>query len=225
MPCPRCDPRHAEGIPPNPHRAHRSWALVGTPNVGKTSLINAIAGSRLSIGNWSGTTVDLARADTLVEGAPLTLVDLPGTYALAGTSAEEDSVLPALLANPAALIVNVVDAQHLARDLTLTLELSELERPLVVVLNLLELAAARGIELDPAPLGARRDPSERVDRVILHPVLGPLALIAGLALTFHLTFALSTPWIDFLGVVQGVLAGWVAAPPSRRSSRASSRGR
>jgi ferrous iron transport protein B len=313
MPCPRCDPPHAEGTLPSPHRAHGSWALVGTPNVGKTSLINAVAGSRLSVGNWSGTTVDLARADTLVEGAPLTLVDLPGTYALAGTSAEEDSVLPALLANPAALIVNVVDAQHLARDLTLTLELSELGRPLVVVLNLLELANARGIELDPAPLeqalgvpvlalpdhrrhgaqaligtaaharvpsirvpypaaieaalaagptrwhalarlsgelpghappppiggldpflaiaearhrlaqrlataatgprGARRDPSERVDRVILHPVLGPLALIAGLALTFHLTFALSTPWIDLLGLVQGVLAGWVAALP------------
>jgi len=57
----------------------------------------------------------------------------------------------------------------------------------------------------------RADPSERVDRWVLHPVVGPLALVAGLALTFHLTFAVSTPWIDFFGLVQEVAAGWVAA--------------
>ncbi len=332
MSCPRCDGggtsegaanRASVGVEPTD--AATTWCLVGTPNVGKSSLINAIAGSQLQVGNWSGTTVEVASATTRIRGTRVTLVDLPGAYALAGTSSEEDVVLPALMAHPEALIVNVVDATHLARDLTLTLELTELGRPMVVALNLVEQAAERGVGLEPAVLEAalgvpvvalpdhrrhgagrlvdaseraratpatipypeairdaaarlapyvasrwhalatlsaevtdapaaravaateratldaagidpflaiaearhraavelaggatlerarRADPSERVDRWLLHPVLGPLALVAGLALTFHLTFAVSTPWIDFFGLVQEVAAGWVAA--------------
>ena len=336
-----CDDR--TGGPAEKPRATR-WCLVGTPNVGKTSLINAISGSRLEVGNWSGTTVEVASAHAVVDGAPLHLVDLPGAYALGGTGAEEDVVLPALEADPDALIVNVVDAVHLARDLTLTLELAELGRPMVVALNLVEQAAARGTTLDvaaleaglgvpvvalrdhrrhgaasliaaarravvpsvavaypgpvaaaaaalmdagaatrwhalaaltdelPAPTAAvvgafgrgagapaapaadgdalerhrvalaaagldpflavaearhrtahalaavaartavgRIDPSERVDRWLLHPVVGPVALVAGLAMIFHLTFTLSDPWVGLFGTVQEVLAGWVTA--------------
>ncbi len=327
----------------SPARHATRWCLVGTPNVGKTSLINAISGSRLEVGNWSGTTVEVASAHAVVDGAPLHLVDLPGAYALGGTGAEEDVVLPALEADPNALIVNVVDAVHLARDLTLTLELTELGRPMVVALNLIEQATARGTTLDVAALEAelgvpvvalrdhrrhgagsliaaarraavpilavaypepiataaaalaaagaptrwhalatltdelpvpaagaartaargavaapprvpdpvlqghraaldaagidpflavaearhrtahalagaaastaagRIDPSERVDRFLLNPVVGPIALLAGLALIFHLTFALSDPWVGLFGTVQEVLAGWVTA--------------
>ncbi len=334
MSCPRCDANGASAGAQDrgtaavvPHETTATWCLVGTPNVGKSSLINAIAGSQLQVGNWSGTTVEVASATTRIRGTRVELVDLPGAYALAGTSSEEDVVLPALMAHPEALIVNVVDATHLARDLTLTLELTELGRPLVVALNLVEQAADRGVGLDPAALEAalgvpvvalpdhrrhgagklvdaaerarttataiaypeviadavarlaphvasrwhalatlaaevpdaagahavaateratldaagvdpflaiaearhraavalatgatleherRADPSERVDRIVLHPVVGPLALVAGLALTFHLTFAVSTPWIDFFGLVQEVAAGWVAALP------------
>ena len=150
MPCPRCDD---DGVAAPP-ATHDTWCLVGTPNVGKTSLINAIAGSRLQVGNWSGTTVEVATATALVDGRPVTLVDLPGAYSLAGTSSEEDVVLPALVGSPDALVVNVVDATHLARDLTLTLELAELDRPMVVALNLVEQAAARGVSLDAAALEA-----------------------------------------------------------------------
>ncbi|NBC96269.1 MAG: ferrous iron transport protein B, partial [Deinococcus-Thermus bacterium] len=63
------------------------------------------------------------------------------------------------------------------------------------------------------PLEHGEDPSERIDRVLLNPWIGPFVLVAGLALTFHLTFALSDPWVGFLGTVQGVLAGWIEALP------------
>ncbi len=340
------------------------WFMVGTPNTGKTSLINAISGSSLEVGNWSGTTLDLAHARANLACGEVELVDLPGAYTLAGSAPDEEILLPALLADPSALVVNVVDATNLTRDLTLTLELAELGVPMVVALNLVDQAEKQGIAIDvkdleanlgvpvvivkanvgrgigelvtaasragvgaakvpypqeleqaigrllpltesrwhaiaaltgeldadammhanalqPAaighgsdtvatlppvgpqdgvslptvpnlaaraeaergsllasgldpfldvsearhrlahafsggatrPLHAADSAGDRVDRLILHPVVGPFALLGGLALTFHLTFALSSPWVDFLGVVQGVLAGWAEALP------------
>jgi ferrous iron transport protein B len=328
--------------------------MVGTPNVGKTSLINAVSGSRLEIGNWPGTTLEVASATARLGCGPVELVDLPGAYTLAGSAPDEEVLLPALEQDEGALVVNVVDATHLARDLTLTLELAELGRPMVVALNLVDQAAQRGVQVDPRaleaelgvpvvtvrahtgggvdelvaaagraavagirvryappveaaagrlqahlasrwhalatltgdldaavapavavpaaraagvalpmapgaggsvpfdaarvdaernallgagvdafldvgegrhrlasrladvasrPLAHGDDPGDRIDRALLHPLIGPFALVGGLALTFHLTFALSDPWVGFLGVVQGVLAGWVEALP------------
>src|SRR5690606_5612141 len=131
------------------------WYLVGTPNVGKTSLINAVAGSRLEVGNWAGTTVEVTTATASLDGDEIVLVDLPGAYTLASTSPEEDVVLPAIAADPHGVIVNLVDATHLARDLTLTLELAELGRPMCVALNLVEHAMASGIAIDDAALESR----------------------------------------------------------------------
>jgi len=341
--------------------------MVGTPNVGKTSLVNAVAGSGLEVGNWPGTTVEVKSARARLGCGEVTLIDLPGAYTLAGTAPDEEVLLPALVADPDALVVNVVDATHLSRDLTLTLELTELGMPMVVALNLVDQAAAQGhvvnaatleqrlgvpvvairahvgtgvpevvaaasrataprpmvaypATLDaairrldelapnrwhavaaladelptsrPAPQKRRRwraaaanaeaveasvaspiaapvaapveapfaalasagaseraalhdasldvflaiaearhqtahalagaatrtessgeDPSERIDRILLNPYLGPFVLLAGLATTFHFTFALSDPWVAFLGNVQEVLAGWVATLP------------
>lgn len=324
------------------------WYMVGTPNVGKTSLVNAVAGSRLEIGNWPGTTVEVKSATARLGCGQVALIDLPGAYTLAGSAPDEEVLLPALTADPDGLVVNVVDATNLARDLTLSLELAELGMPMIVALNLVDQAKARGMGVDAAelearlgvpvvpirahlgtgvpevvsaaaravaarqrvgypspleaavarlrPLAASRwhavaavadelpapmpelrralaggghgrhdghgraplegaadreraelveagldpflavaearhqlahalasaatrplahgdDPSERIDRVLLHPAFGPVALLAGLALTFHLTFAISDPWVGFLGTVQGVLAGWVGALP------------
>ncbi|MDZ7706276.1 MAG: ferrous iron transport protein B [Trueperaceae bacterium] len=352
--------------------------MVGTPNVGKTSLVNAVAGSGLEIGNWPGTTVEVKSARARLGCGDVTLIDLPGAYTLAGTAPDEEVLLPALAADPDALVVNVVDATHLSRDLTLTLELTELGMPMIVALNLVDQAAAQGHvvnaatleqrlgvpvvavrahvgtgvsevvaaasrataprpmvtyppELDaairrldemapdrwhavaaladelpasrPAPRQRRRrrpgsanaetaetpatvpvrvpvgassqsaavsarvsaqvsaatlasagaseraalpdasldaflaiaearhqaahalaeaatrtgssgeDPSERIDRILLNPYLGPFVLLAGLATTFHFTFALSDPWVAFLGSVQAVLAGWIETLP------------
>lgn len=326
--------------------------MVGTPNVGKTSLVNAVAGSGLEVGNWPGTTVEVKSARARLGCGDVTLIDLPGAYTLAGTAPDEEVLLPALTADPAALVVNVVDATHLSRDLTLTLELTELGMPMVVALNLVDQAAAQGRAVDAAALEKRlgvpvvairahvgtgvpavvaaasrataphpmvaypagldaaiqrldelapnrwhavaaladelpahagappqrhrwsagpssagpveapattlasagaseraalhddlsldaflaiaearhqaahalavdatrtgsggEDPSERIDRILLNPYIGPFVLLAGLATTFHFTFALSDPWVAFLGNVQEVLAGWVATLP------------
>ncbi len=316
--------RTAESPPPPSPR----WLLVGTPNSGKTSLVNALAESRLEVGNWAGTTLTATDVPARRGGERLCLTDLPGTFQLDGEG--DAAVRGALERYPSALIVDVVDASRLHLDLTLTLELAELGRPMIVALNLLDTVrgrapvaarleaelgvpviatrADRGVGIEalmaaaeratvptvaptyPAPLeaaagrlaaafgsrwaaltalaadpalpalaptggaapsierergdleragvdpflavAAARDRSARelaarvgvdadtgsawgarLDRVLLHRALGPLTALLGLALTFHLTFALADPWVAFLAVAQGVAAGWLAALP------------
>jgi ferrous iron transport protein B len=126
--------------------------LVGNPNVGKSSLINALAGSNLSVGNWPGTTVDRLSVKLHLQNHSLDLIDLPGTYSLAGATSEETITRHELCTTVPDLIMNIVDAGNLERNLCLTLELSELGQPMVVVLNLTDEAASKGIVVDPGKL-------------------------------------------------------------------------
>lgn len=320
MACPRC------ASPTPVLTKDERWALVGNPNTGKSSLINALSGSRLEVGNWPGTTLERLSANLLLEGRRVELVDLPGTYSLMPTSPEEALVLRELLENLPDRVVAVLDAGNLERSLVLVLELMELGLPLALVVNLLDEAEAKGLKVDlpaleealglpvagavasrgrvegvldkilearlpppplpyPAPLeealqalegpvprgvallallgeevplpqgvkgkAARwrqallekgLDPyllalegryrkaqeiaarvlervgrpsrfTERLDRLVLHPLLGlPLFLLA-LFLAFRLTFALSTPWVDLLGQIQEVAARWMWGLP------------
>lgn len=326
MSCPHCPSPDVSSHPAPPRE--RRWALVGGPNTGKSSLINALAGSQLSVGNWTGTTLERLSARLHLDPDPVELVDLPGTYSLLATSPEERLVLQELLSHPPDLILNVADAGNLQRSLVLTLELMELGLPMVLVVNLLDEAQALGLRVDlkaleealgipvagtiasrgqvaevlekakearvpnprvryPEPLEralkrlhpwvpnralvllallgeeglplspeAQRavgeeqerlrqtglDPyllalearytkarelyqkavhrmesppplTERLDRWVLHPLLGlPLFLLA-LFLTFRFTFALSTPWVDLIGTLQEVVSGWLRALP------------
>lgn len=327
MSCPRCDPPDSATLEAPSTRAQR-WALVGGPNVGKSSLINALAGSQLSVGNWAGTTLERLSAILNLEQTQVELVDLPGTYSLLATSPEEALVVRELLQHPPDLVLNVLDAGDLERSLVLTLELMELGLPMVLVVNLLDEAEAKGLKVDlealeealelpvagtiairgqveevlrkakearpPKPkvpypealakaishllpwisnralallalmgeanlplsqeaLGALRkererleqagqDPyllalearyttaheiyrrvvhqtrseipvTERLDRLVLHPLLGLPFFLLALFLTFRFTFTLSTPWVDLIGRVQEVLAGWTLALP------------
>jgi len=306
---------------------------VGNPNTGKTTLINALAGSDLKVGNWPGTTVERLEAALRLPQGEVRLVDLPGAYGLAPTTPEEALTAQELLRNPPDLVVNVVDAGNLERNLHLTLELAELGLPMVVALNLMDEAAAKGYTLDPAalerelgvpvvPLVASRgegteallqalahaavprlqvrypdaleraahelarrldhpasrwlalallageevpleldeealalarglraeleragiDPfleienarytrahelaqgtlvgaqprltlTDRVDRWVLHPLLGGPIFLLGMLLAFRFTFLFSTPWVDFIGTLQEVLAGWIQHLP------------
>ena len=306
---------------------------VGNPNTGKTTLINALAGSDLKVGNWPGTTVDRLEAELRLESGRAHLVDLPGTYSLSPATPEEALAARELLLNPPDLVVNVVDAGNLERNLHLTLELTELGLPMLVVLNLMDEAAAKGYRLEPQRLQealgvpvvatsasrgqgvaelraalsraqlpqpqvtypglveeaarelaakiehpARRwlalallageepplklpgevveeaarlrrelekagiDPyleienaryarahelarqvivgaearltlTDKIDRWVLHPLLGGPIFLAGMLLAFRFTFLFSSPWVDFIGTVQEVLAGWIAALP------------
>lgn len=301
---------------------------VGNPNTGKTTLVNALSGARLRIGNWPGTTVERVETRFAVDERSVQLVDLPGSYSLSASSAEEGLTRDELLLNPPDAVIDVVDASNLERNLYLTLELAELGYPMVVALNLLDEAAARGLALEPSLLAERLgvavvptvgvreqgtaelvraamaastpslrvkypepveravaelesalphrgrrwvalaalagepldlepaveerarelrgeleaeglDPfleiadaryrtgrqiaaavqparagvhrlTERVDALILHPWLGIPLFLAGMLLVFRFTFLFSDPWVEWLGTIQSVLAGWVA---------------
>jgi ferrous iron transport protein B len=123
-------------------------ALAGNPNAGKTSIFNALTGSRQHVGNWPGKTV--ARNEGTFRHGDVVgrLVDLPGTYSLSALSPEEIIARDYLLSGEPNAIVNVVDATNLERNLYLTAQLLELGLPLVVALNVSDSARAQGIRID-----------------------------------------------------------------------------
>jgi len=130
------------------------FALVGPPNSGKTALFNALTGSRQKVANYPGVTVE-RKAGTLQTpgGRSVILIDLPGTYSLRGRSPDEeitrDVVLGRLAGEPVPdLLLCVADATNLRLALRLTLELKRLGRPLIVVVNMFDIARRRGIEID-----------------------------------------------------------------------------
>lgn len=127
-------------------------ALVGQPNVGKSMLINAISNANLRVGNFSGVTVEKAEV-VLVRGEDeIRIIDLPGSYALGDYTLEERVTKRFLEEEPCDLILNVVDATNLERNLLLTTELMELNHKMVVALNMSDEAKKEGISIDHAQL-------------------------------------------------------------------------
>lgn len=134
--------------------------FVGLPNVGKSSLINNLTGSLLKVGNWTGTTVEKRSLVWTPQGVdkPLEVIDLPGSFSLEATSPEEEVTRRVLLEEDMdhhKVLVNVLDAGQLERDLYLTLELLELGLPTLVVLNLVDEARKFGTEADCEELSKR----------------------------------------------------------------------
>jgi ferrous iron transport protein B len=128
-------------------------AVVGNPNVGKTTLFNALTGMAQITGNYPGVTVERKIGQVRLNGAVASLVDLPGTYSLAARSPDEMIVADVLLGQqqgeqPIDAILAVVDATNLERNLYLVSQLRELGKPLVVALNMRDLAAKQHIEID-----------------------------------------------------------------------------
>ncbi len=124
------------------------FALIGQPNCGKSTLFNQVAGYKAETGNFSGTSVTSTVSKVRVSGKVVELVDLPGTYTLAGTNPAEREVFNYLASHSVDAIINVVDASHLAQGLELTLELLELQRPVVVALNMMDEARRVGLAID-----------------------------------------------------------------------------
>jgi ferrous iron transport protein B len=124
------------------------FALIGQPNCGKSTLFNQVAGYKAETGNFSGTSVTFIESKVRVTGKVVELVDLPGTYTLAGTNPAEREVFNYLASHSVDVIINVVDASHLAQGLELTLELLEMERPVVVALNMMDEARRLGVQID-----------------------------------------------------------------------------
>lgn len=124
------------------------FALIGQPNCGKSTLFNQVAGYKAETGNFSGTTVTFTESKVRVLGQVVELVDLPGTYTLAGTNPAEREVFLYLARHEVDAIINVVDATHLAHGLELTLELLELRKPMVIAVNMMDEAKRQGMTVN-----------------------------------------------------------------------------
>ncbi|NMM65005.1 ferrous iron transport protein B [Clostridium sp. P21] len=120
-------------------------ALLGNPNVGKTSLFNTLTGSNQYVGNWAGVTVD--KKEGYLDPS-LKIVDLPGIYAMDTFSNEEKVSREFLVSGGADVIINIVDASNLDRNLYLTTQLKSFNKPIILVLNMIDVADSKGIKID-----------------------------------------------------------------------------
>ncbi len=263
-------------------------ALIGAPNCGKTSLFNAMTGANQRVGNYSGVTVERKIGMAATPGGErLAIVDLPGTHSLRARSPDEMVTRDIILgvrrdAGEIDLMMVVIDATHLRPGLRLAQELGRIGLPLLVVVNMIDIARHRGIEIDlgllsrdlglpvvastavrkagmealwtqlDAMIGSglpargemgwsepsaadlrallreadrmiahavtvperRRSATERVDAVVMHPVAGPVILLAIMFLMFQAVFAGATPLMDALAAaVDGVAVAAAAILP------------
>lgn len=139
--------------------------FIGQPNCGKSTLFNAIAGLKAQTSNFPGTTVEHTHSKVHVEGDVLNIIDLPGTYSLNPSDPAEKVALAHLFLEKPDLIINVIDASILGRSLELTLELIELGYPMIIALNMVDLAEKKGMEID----------SEKLERALGVPIVPTIA--------------------------------------------------
>lgn len=144
---------------------HLTVALAGNPNVGKSSIFNRLTGMGVETANYPGKTVDVQLAETRYGDRTLGVIDLPGTYALSGISEDQWVARQALLDSRPDAVILVLDATNLSRNLYLGLQIMDLGIPMVVALNVVDQAKARGIQVD----------TERLAEVLGSPVVPTIA--------------------------------------------------
>lgn len=122
--------------------------FVGNPNCGKTTLFNAFTGAKLKVANWPGVTVERVEGETSYKGRKIHVIDTPGIYSLTSYTMEELVTRRCIEEDDVDVIINVVDASSLERNLYLTLQLLELKKPVILALNMMDIIEERGMEID-----------------------------------------------------------------------------
>ncbi|MEJ2154305.1 MAG: ferrous iron transport protein B [Desulfobacteraceae bacterium] len=140
-------------------------ALAGNPNAGKTTLFNNLTGSRQHVGNYPGVTVEKKEGFYRYNGHRFNIVDLPGTYSLTAYSLEEVVARDFLIQERPGVVIDIVDASNLERNLYLTLQFMELGMPVCIALNMIDMADSRGITID----------HEKLSRLLGVPVIPTIA--------------------------------------------------
>ena len=137
-------------------------ALAGNPNAGKTSLFNRLTGARAHVGNYPGVTVEKREGQLHHGDSEIKVVDLPGTYSLTAYSLEEIVAREFILHERPDVVVDVVDAANLERNLYLAVQFMEMNAKVVIALNMVDVAESRGLKIDcgqaQRPLGRTRGP-------------------------------------------------------------------
>ncbi|NBJ15203.1 MAG: ferrous iron transport protein B [Dehalobacter sp. 4CP] len=128
-------------------------ALVGNPNCGKTSIFNALTGSRQHVGNWPGVTVEKKEGTVRFNGDEISVIDLPGAYSLSASSEDEIVAVNYILQEKPDVVVNVIDSANLERNLYFTLQLIEMDTNVIIALNMTDEAVKKNIFINTAKLG------------------------------------------------------------------------
>ncbi len=123
-------------------------SIVGNPNSGKTTLFNGLTGGTQRVGNWAGVTVEKKEGYLKGSDKKINIVDLPGIYSLSATSEDEKVARDYILSGESSLVVDIVDASNIERNLYLLTQLIEMDVPVLVVLNMMDLAERKGIKID-----------------------------------------------------------------------------
>jgi ferrous iron transport protein B len=134
-----------------------TFALAGNPNCGKTTIFNNLTGARQKVGNWPGVTIEKKEGRLRYGQYALRVVDLPGTYSLTPFSMEEITTRDFIIDEHPDIVINIIDASNLERSLFLALQVMELGRPVLFVLNMADMAEARGMRINEKKLAALLD--------------------------------------------------------------------
>jgi ferrous iron transport protein B len=273
---------HSKPARVEPAPSSQTVALAGPPNVGKTTLFNAISGARAAVGNWPGTTIDVGRARWQINGRSVDVIDLPGAFSLDAISPDEEFTRSLLIEAPRghrpAAVILVISATRLSTGLYLFAQLRERGLPLVVALTMSDVAERRGASVDagrlaqlldvavvavnprartglaalaaaaartlvadappPQRIGGpgvdaadrhfawvaevidiaatrvadtRPTRTDRIDRWVMSPILGPLTFLTAMWLVFQITTKLAAPLQEMMGSL-------FAGPVSRGAS-------
>jgi len=132
----------------NDPRREITVAVAGQPNSGKSTIFNMLTGARQHVANYPGVTIEKRSGKYSYKGDTVILVDLPGTYSLTSYSQEERIATDFLLYEKPAVVLDIIDASNLERNLYLTFQLQEMGMPLIIALNMIDVAEARGLRID-----------------------------------------------------------------------------